>query len=200
MVSIAPRPACRSMMAASTVDAARLTVSKLNTPAAPESLCTHGSRPSGTTVEVGLLRNSFRYCSSVAASERIRSAKAFRTASIRSAYSLLRTILASVIGSNGLAITAAAPSAVRRLSSCGAVKPVKNIIAAFAVLEHSRSRARTAGPSIPGILTSQRIRSGAHSAAIASASCPVAQVVTVSAGSRASDNSTIFRMSASSSM
>ena len=112
----------------------------------------------------------------------------------------MRTLSANNIGSNGLVNTAAAPIDIKCSSSFDPARAVMKTTGVFAVLGFSRRRASMAGPSMPGIITSQRIRSGAHSAAVASASGTVCATYNVSAESKLSESATISRISESSSM
>ena len=81
----------------------------------------------------------------------------------------------------------------------GAPAPSRKTTGIPAVAALSRRRVSVVGPSMPGIITSSRIRSGDQAAASASPSRPHAQVRTVSSGSRDSASSTTLRTSASSS-
>jgi hypothetical protein len=98
-----------------------------------------------------------------------------------------------------LAITPAAPSDRNRSSSLAWARAVMKTTGTAAVCGRSRRRASVIGPSMSGIMTSSRIRSGAQLVVAVSASPPDAQLRTANAGSRPSDISTTSRMSGSSS-
>ena len=67
---------------------------------------------------------------------------------------------ARVIGSNGFGMTPSAPSDRKWSSSLLRARAVMNTTGICAVCRSARSRARVVGPSICGIITSIRIRSG----------------------------------------
>ena len=96
----------------------------------------------------------------------------------------MRTAAASVIGSNGLAITPSAPSETKCSSSRGCARAVMNTTGMSAVFGLCRRCVSVVGPSIIGIMTSSRIRSGDQAAAAASASPPELHERTVKSGSR----------------
>ena len=110
-----------------------------------------------------------------------------------------RTVSASVAGSNGLAITAAAPSAFISSISSALPRAVVKISGNFAVAGFARNARSSASPSMSGIMTSHRINSGAQSITTASASCALAELISMNAGSRPSAISTTSRISGSSS-
>src|SRR5262249_35069690 len=74
--------------------------------------------------------------------------------------STARSSMDRVIGSNGLVITPIAPRVSKRASSCAWALAVMKMTGICASSGRFFSSARTAGPSMPGIITSSRITLG----------------------------------------
>jgi hypothetical protein len=96
-----------------------------------------------------------------------------------------------------LAMTAAAPSAIKRSRSAAGARAVMKITGMFAVLGFSRRRASAAGPSMSDIMTSRMMRSGVQPGTAASASSPLPQLITTNSDLKPSESSSRIRGSSS---
>ena len=128
-----------------------------------------------------------------------KSAAQRRKRGLRGPHVALCTDCASVIGSNGFGITPTAPSETKSSISRACARAVMNTTGVLVVRGRSRRCVSVVGPSITGIITSSRMRSGGHGRCALSASAPEAQLRIANSGSSPSDISTTSRMSGSSS-
>ena len=115
------------------------------------------------------------------------------------AVQMARTSSVSRIGSNGFGITPMAPMRSRAATSSGCILAVMKMAGTSRPVAVSRNRPSNVGPSMPGIITSSRSRSGRKPERRASASSPDSQARTVRPPTTSSASRATSRMSGSSS-